>query len=481
MKRTIFYIAAILSSCLFADLSVTWIDSNTIRVEGTGEGSGGSVVTNWLGGCTNCTAITPEELTAGMDSIIAKCNDIYNLSQQTLHVIDLGRDRLDKFIADIDTFRRHPSEGLPPTFLNGSQLPLYESFTNYIITVDNTQTSLVRSIQGDNDWDPLAYKATKVMSYSVGIYDYAKNYARPYLDDSIRRDYNEINANTESTIVTAASLQSIAERYRDLPACGSPAGPGFPGGSNAIAGCSCAWTKEQVGALVDYVDHIDGDQHKRFQQLGVIVNTVTNFDARFDSYARLVSGVLYNDATIVVDDGENSWSNVYRRGHSDLYDYDRSNILQRIELLLFGVTYNTSTNWGDSVDSIEGTASEVRSKITQTEDNIRSESENLKGDIELVQEKLTTFLGHLNFFGEGNLGEFALTDPITVFDAYDFEVTSRGFASDLSNLQQISRTAFQILYWVGAALFMIWFWWGFIRFLLDHVFTILKFFNEILT
>lgn len=463
MKRSLYIFALLLCQFSFAELNVEWIDDNTIVV--TGYGYGDTTNETALGSCTNCLAISPDEMRAIKSRISDLLIDAETLASGCFFFAVQITNRISQSLIDISGFRRFTDA--PDSTPTSSDFDL---FTNYVFSVDNTQTSLDRSIILQNG----ASARRAAISYNNGIYDYATTVVSPDLSAS----YADALSILDSEDELLSKIRTIGNVVNDITeeSCQSCGGGGST--TNCTSSCPC---EEQWDALLDYVRHIDEDQHKRHLQLNQISNNVFNIDKQFDSYAKLISGVLYNDATIVVDDGENSWSNVYRRGYSDLYDYDKSNILQRIELLLFGVSYNTSTNWGNSVDSVENTSDELKDNFTTAEQTIREQSDSLKDDVELIEEKFTTFVNRLNFFGSGHLGEFSLIDPVTVFEAYTFEVGSVRFASDLGTLQQVSRTCFQIFYWVSAVLFMIWFWWSFIRFIINHVFTLVKFLNNLLT
>lgn len=447
-----------------AELEVEWIDENTIRVWGTGDGGSQTVVTNWLGCCTNCTLITPEELTAGMDSIISKCSDIVDISSNIDLFVTSCLADLDYKLDDISTFRRF-----------GSGIGAGDkSITNYVNSVDNTQTRL------DLQMKPSTLNQQTVRtwtSYNNGIYDYANDSVKPFLNISVRSNYNFIKNLNSQILPQATSISSVAEQYRNLSDC--PCGDNGGGGGGGGGGGSCAWTAEQIRELLGYVDHIDQDQHKRFAQLAAVSNSVLNIDQRMDSYAKLVSGVLYNDATIVVDDGENCWSNVYNTGHSDLYDYDKSNILQRIELLLYGLVSNTSTNWGSATSDVATDVEDMQDTIDDVKASVADANTEYTSEVNTISQKVTALFNALNFFGSGSLGNFSYGEPMQ-FDVYDFQFDFTN-AADFRPLQQVCRTALQIFYWTAGVVFMLVFWYRVVKFTTDFALRIIHFFNNLLT
>lgn len=454
-----------------AVLDVEWIDENTIRVWGTGDGGSQTVVTNWLGCCTNCTLITPAELTAGMQEITNKCEDIIIFSANIVsNALDLETLTLTEQ-NDIATFRRFGSTVSSAT----PSVDLGYSFTNYIQTTDNTQAILDRNYLGNGAIGVIAVRRA-ALAYNDGIYDYAKNRILPYLQ-TVYDTIQLIISDASDSSYTASQVKGIASRYIDLSQC--PCGDDGGGGGGGVGGCSCAWTAEQIMELLGYVDHIDKDQHKRFAQLAAMSNSVVNIDLRMDSYAKLVSGVLYNDATIVVDDGENSWSNVYNTGHSQLYDYDKSNILQRIELLLYSLVPNTSTNWGSATSDVSSDVDDMHDTIDNVKAYVSDANTEYTSEVNTISQKVTALFNALNFFGSGSLGNFAYGEPMQ-FDVYDFQFDFTN-AADFRPLQQVCRTALQIFYWTAGVVFMLVFWYRVVKFTTDFALRIIHFFNNLLT
>lgn len=465
MKKA-FLTFALLASVLFvrADLNVEWIDDNTIVVSGIGDGYVvTNVVTNAYGSCTNCVNISPDQLRQYKSDILSSCDDAdyeLELAQFSLSAITT---RCMVMQDEIPTFRRIASYpgGTSPT---QSQL---DEYTNYVYSVDNTQTRLDISHSGSR------LRSSASVSYNNGVYDYATGYVLPMVQDT----YNDsvmVYSNVDTAKSKLVTIRNVVNSMSEEP-CECSGGSCSNSNSSASGDCPCA---EQMDAILDYVKHIDDDFHVQLENMA----DVTNFIPRMDAYAKTVSGVLYNNGTIVVDDGDNSWSNVYRRGESDLYDYDKSNILQRIELLVFGLTsLSSSTNWGH-VGDVESDVVDVQYKMDEIDDVISENHETIKGNINTIKGKLQSLFNTLNFFGAGSLSEFALTDPFTVshFGNYTIEVRSSNVDS-LQSLRNVFRTCFQVFYWVSGICFMIAFWYWIISFTIKHVLMLLRFFNQLLT
>lgn len=467
-------IFALLASVLSvrAELEVEWINDNEIRVYGIGYVViTNNVCTNSLGSCTNCVQISPELMHAYKTSILSECNSADSDLDGIIHAALEIYERMNQMQQDISSFQRFGKAF--NTGVSNSTTPLqYSSLTSYVYSVDNTQTTLDRSysLHGGT-----LGQMGQAVSYNDGIYDYANTYILPYVISS-KNDAADIVYQSDSAKAHIDTIRTTVQGMSEAACqgCVGDDGGGGGDGGGSCGDCPCA---EQLDAIKDYVEHIDDDFHVQLQNMA----DVTNFIPRMDSYAKLVSGILYNDATIVVDNGENSWSNVYRRGYSDLYDYDKSNILQRIELLLFGLTpISTTTNWGEVAD-IESDSVNVQQQINGVGSTISEGHDGLSENVTTIRGKISTLFNALNFFGSSNMSTFTLNDPFQVFDVYEVEGIEPNSIDSLESFRNLIRSCFQVVYWVSGIAFMIAFWYFVVSFVVHRVFGFLKFFNNLLT
>lgn len=444
-----------------AELTVEWIDENTIVVNGYGYGNETNETA--LGSCTNCLAISPDEMRRIKSIILSTLDSVVSNLDNIVEICNSINGRIDTITSDISGFRSFGASAV------------YADYTNYVGSAVNAQTTLdvsyMRSLGYDVSSVPGAANRARFVSYNDGIYDYANSVVSPELS-SVQSQIDGIFEES-STIQTkfntiASIVNSITEE--SCQSCG--------GGTNDNSCTSCP-CEEQWATLLDYIRHIDDDQHRRYIQLHDISNRVFNIDKAFDSYAKLVSGVLYQDATIVVDDGENSWSNVYNTGHSQLYDYDKSNILQRIELLLYGLVSNTSTNWGSVTSDVSSDVEDMQDTIDDVKASVADANTEYTSEVNTISQKITALFNALNFFGAGSLGNFSYGEPMQ-FDVYDFQFDFTN-AADFRPLQQVCRTALQIFYWTAGVVFMLVFWYRVVKFTTDFALRIINFFNNLLT
>ena len=426
-----------------AELNVEWIDDNTIIV--TGYGYGNETNETVLGSCTNCLAISPAEMAAIKSRISDLLIDLETEVRGGFSLAQLITNRIDETLGDIATFRRFT------TAPDGSPTQSdFDIFTNYVYTVDNSQTSLDRqhTIQSGSS------ARRSIISYNNGIYDYATSVVSPDLS-STRADALSILDHEENTLTKIRAIDSVVSGITEesCSSCG--------GGSNS-SDCSSCPCEEQWDALLDYVKHIDEDQHKRFTQLHYISNRVYNIDHAFDSYAKLVSGVLYNDSTIVLGDDE-SWTNVYFSGESENYSYDKSNILQRIELILFGMAHS-STNFSSDALSVTNHVNDTSANnVTNQFNDFSSDSTNsflsAKEKLEAKVNSIKAISSMFVFWGTAGADAPFTLGYVPNLDGTNggqyIEVGSDFLGSEVSRFRQLCRYGFQLI-WATSFLFLIW-------------------------
>lgn len=449
LSRLSLFVSSVVLMCAFltvrADLNVEWIDENTIRVTGYGNGGEGTVVTNYLGSCTNCLAISSEEMHAIKTRIINKIDtDVLGILGSVSNYANYCQSKLGYLNTDIGSFRRFTTapDGSP------SQSD-FEAFTNYVYSVDNTQTSLDKQhrLQSGSS----ARRA--IISYNNGIYDYANN----ILSD-LNEMYERVNYICDDVPVVAdhvLTVRSIVDSITEED-CNCSSGSG---GSCDSAGCPC---QEQMESILDYLDHIDDDQHKRYVQLTGISNHVSNVDTALDSYAKLVSRVLYNDSAIVLGDDE-TWTNVYFSGESENYSYDKSNILQRIELILFGMAHST-TNFSIDASSVtnqldDTAANNVTNQFNEFSSDSTNSFLNAKEKIEAKVNSIKSISAMFVFWGSaGSYSPFTLgyVPNLDGTGGGQYIEVGNGFlGSEVSRFRQLCRYGFQLI-WATSFLFLIW-------------------------
>lgn len=377
-------LAVLATSLLFAflawsDVQCVW-DGDTYqcsgmgsRVEVIGGGTSGEpvVVTNYWGVCTNCVSMSPDQC-ANLKSGLLE--DISYMSG------DLGSAKLgiDTSIADfeslqdeISTFRRFGD--MPEASIPYSQLASFlYSFTNYVYTVENVQTAL------DREHVPSTLgtvPAARWVSYNNAIYDYG-GYFYSVLDN-VKSNLATSRDDVESVIYSLGHLSSSVESI-DCTQCQPEYEPGgYPGGSGGGSGGGVVtnvvangnWcTYDQGEALKTLLGDLKTWAQRQHSQLVSISNYVKQ------TWQTLRSG-LYSDYT-ALPRGED-WQTLYLEGQPTGWGYDPTNILQRIEVLLYGISgistnveerlEDTTPDSQDAIDDINNAVSTISTDASDTD------------------------------------------------------------------------------------------------------------------
>lgn len=365
--------------CIWDDSTQQYVCSGTggsiIEVQG-----GGVIiqtVTNFLGACTNCVNMTPETCRQIKSDVASDCENIY---QSALMISDLGnqlKDRIDHEIQDIATFRRFGK--LPRSAdLTSSDL---DAFTNYVFSVDNSQTRLCRS---NSQYFNASYKRYLV-SYNNGIYDYANTFTKPQLLD-LKQNSDSILENSNYLFWKITSLGNFVDQNLNCSSC-----PGGGDGTNDCNECTGGrWCTEEQGRaiielLTDSKDYLENLKASLFDISNNVVLAVQNLhDGLFTSYTHIPTE----------EDLGHTWQELYLEGYSpNFHEYAATNILARIELLLAGMSgvLTNSSDFADAGDFAENGmdatnrfdtvindfTNDVSDVISQREHNVRSVGEAL--------------------------------------------------------------------------------------------------------
>lgn len=431
-------------------LDVTWIDSNTVQISGYGEGSQNpqTVVTNYIGTCTNCVAISRGSLDSICDTIDSQLQIISESEDNILRLADDVWMSSQGEIDEIDSF----------VYIDLT-MP-YGSLTNSLNAMpDNRQSRLTKSVVINGEVFPgrTAFVSRNFASYADGIYDYANRYAKPYAQSSQAKAIAiKENANNLSSAVS--TLGDVNAQLRAVPICSNE--PDFVAPSNGHSGC--AWTVEQTEAVVQLLSDIKTDCDRQLATLRGISNNVCAIDANIRSYGDFLRNTLsQGNGTIRIDSDETPIT-IYDTESASLYDYNHSNILQRIELLLYNLGYSTNSpsdivdgiederddmpDTGDMEDAKSDAEEAISSGLQSGEDNLNQIKQlwnrllgllqNLNGSIESID--IVDFR-HGSY--QASLGDGSISGD-------DFKVTSLN----------LLRLVFGLLYWLGSAAFIYFFY-----------------------
>lgn len=419
------------------------------RVEVIGGGdSGPVVVTNVWGVCTNCVFMTPEYCETTKGDIDEELSRVGGLFQELDYMCFELESMLSNRIDDISTFQRI---GTLPDIPVSQSIPV---FSNYVYTVDNTQTSLVRDqVKGNMSVTHWRYLG----SYSNGIYDYSQH-IYPTLESSHSQVQSVRSVAQEGDQRIVSLRDAVADRII-CEQCEAGDGKDPPGGSGGGSGISTNgnWcTFDQGEAIKDLLRDLKTWAERQHSQLIAISNYVHS------SYETLRSG-LFSDYT-AIPRGED-WQDLYLSGQPTAWGYDPTNIIQRIEVLLYGMS-GISTN----APSLEDTTPDAY----QTVDDVSDAAASIRTDADGTA---ATTLGAavLDFFraftprtknyqgGEEIIAEVSIQVGNDTHYVPAMRLGESGFLVDtMASVKTCVNGLCSVLFWVGGAfaVFRFWTWFS---------------------
>lgn len=436
-----------------ADLKVDWITDDVIMVSGYGSGGVGGgenitvVVTNILGVCTNCLGITKEDFDMYMENVIAHNIGIDNSCILIQSLVTNLLQNIDREMSEIAEFYRS----------SWPQVSIAESFsdvTNYAYSSNNPQSELIRSYL--NGKPPVGNYRYSTIGYNDGIYDYAYGYVLPSLSQyrslasDIQTKSSIIKLHSENIDYYANSL------IKDAGPCecssNSNSCVNGPDGSGGVS-------QDQLDAIIDYLKHIDQDQHKRYDQLLSISNDVFSIRQKCDEYARRMVDAIYGTGLGLPDDAE-PWSTVYLRQEPTDWGYNPTNVLSRIELLLAGISGVQSNAAHVASDLLDDTLSEQTSNqysraYSDLESDIQSSSQNAVSSYSDFSTAISGFFRKFSSLSGDDFSQQVIVPSATIDIAgeqYDVPALTLDEPSRVQAniVQSVCRTVASCLYWLAA-------------------------------
>lgn len=453
-------IALLLTTCIQAEVICIW-DGNGYTCSGSGTqvnviggGELAPVVTNGVGVCTNCAAISPDELCALAGQIETQAGYIKQATDLVMNKAADIQTSIESNQNEIATYR---------TFLSF----MGADATNYMNTVNNAQTYAMKAndnyVFGDANT-----KALAAVSAANSVYYYANNTVLPQLNQYYL-DVSDISgqAATANSAAWTISDELLSELREGCTACssgaGSGGGGGSPGGTNTAGSVTGDWCtydqgeaiKHLLSELSNYVARCEG------RLLGISNNTAIIIQSIKDAFYS-----PYNAIPEYAGLGGQTWQDVYLQGADTPWGYEATNYLARIELLLYGIS-GVGTNseaFAELIDQMEDTDSAI--------DNIRAQLGSLHSDAS-GQQAQTLGQAIVNLFDAftptaSDLSSGTELMPATTYsiNGQEFEVpqivAQGGAISTFNSIQSVTRGVASALYGiVGAfAIFLYWRWFA---------------------
>lgn len=311
-----------------------------VYVTGGGGGGGDVVITNIVGTCTNCVAMSPEYVRSWKQSMTRSILD-------ELHELDNVRNSCYVALDILSPYtKKYPISGL--------ELSQPGPITNFVETTPGVKNS--KPFKAANavydDYAPTL--SVTILRRWIAAYDGAA-YSYNEVADSVIESTNYIRKAERDTYAVQTRLSDLTGVIDQLseeectaqwdgPASESPDYGSGPV-TNQVNGDWCTYEQGQMmintlNALEEWIDK----EEKYLQSLTNWVSTVN-----YTIIANL--NTTYN--AIPDENGlSDTWQNIYLDGQPQPWGYQPTNILARIELLLYGLT-GVGTNHTSVVDTEE--------------------------------------------------------------------------------------------------------------------------------
>lgn len=458
MKK-IFLFLAIIPLFAIADLTIEQLGPNVVVVSGEGNGEYPAVViTNLIGYCTNCIAASPEQIInikGTVNDLVANIRDDTRFITNQCNVLQF---QVDENLNDIAHFYKVNS-AIDSSTVKASMLVITNLiYHNQLVSTQKTLTqSFLESYDIKN-----ANTSRAVIGYFNGIYDYGQSQVSSYNNLSY-----ELSRIKSSATRANEDVGNISHLVNEIPTelCTEITYlPGYiPGEGDSSTTNVPGIGLEQLDTILEYLRHIDDDQHTRSNQLSYISTNLVILSERTHATYELLRMSLFNDATIVTDDGANSWSNVYNSGKSQLYDYNRSNILQRIELLLYGVSGINSEVETDT-ESYEQSMQIIETSLQESQQQLTSSLQSHSQKLSTIGDSLKGFFQSASFLGQGSIAYSILPSVSITIGRDNFDVHTLGMDeaqhSTVQSFCGFVRIAFQVIFHVtGIILIFVYYKW----------------------
>lgn len=423
-----------------------------------GGGNGDVVITNVVGVCTNCVAMSPQYVRNWKDTALSEISFIDSeLSAARMYARTITNDLY--VVA-------HAPDGLQ--YYTGASGVL-ASMTNFWWSHCDVHRGLVydaavsgaksfSNVSNDPSFDSSfsSQVAQKYLASWNGALAYA-NQVAPTARDSI--EYAEAIEGIVGYVIDER-LPTMRVMIGDLSdeECTAQWDGGNDGGgsgatTNSLSGNWCTYDQgEAIKGLLS-------DLKEWGRQAVARLSAISNFT---EQTVRTLRSGLFSDYTAIPQ--QTDWLTVYLQGQPTGWGYDPTNILQRLEMLVYGISgIGTNSNAFTSDDyPDESTAS---SSITNAV-NLTTDAASAQAGADTLGNALVDFFDLFSDLGGRQMqsGEFLLDDSSFELNGENYDVPGLT-ASDNSSLvgsynlaQSLVSAAFTVVYCLFGIM-AVWFYW----------------------
>lgn len=493
------------SPFLRADVVCTWNgteyicsgEGSAVRVVGGGSGGGDSVVTNIVGVCTNCVAMSPEYVAdwkAEAVRIIGTEGDYDGLLENARNTVTYSQVIQSYLAAYTNTY---PVSGLQYASGSTASYPLLAQITNFLSSVSSTSkpVTVANNVTGTTREQVLDFPGNNNTKHGLA---WRQKYMACY--DGAATAYNDVAQSANSSVFAAQDIETqataIQSGLRTLrtmvdglsdeectaqysPGDGS-GGEGSGGGgslTNQVNGNWC--TYDQGEAIKELLTDIKKWEKDQISYLQSVSNYLFSIDASIKS-------ALFSRYTHIPTESNmgDTWQDVYLAGQPTQWGYEPTNILQRIELLIYGMsgvgTNNTDVAEATGVDPDE--AETAGDEANEAIDELSVGDSAATSDVRSIMDALTSFFRTFNgLTGDRFSGQTAMGSYSVEIGERRYDVPALAIDQESSNMANVVQSACRAFLTCAYLLFAVFCGWRFYVLFLGAVVKYAKWAQELLS
>lgn len=454
---------------LRADVVCTWNgteyicsgEGSAVRVVGGGDGwQGDIIVTNIVGVCTNCVAMSPEYVRNWRDDAHSTIEYLKAGVVATSNHADTIIQMLSYYTNTIPNYVPAPGSFSDITNLfaevglyYGDAQPknpaadiTYEVYPTFPERIQNTTNARLRH--------NVYYGAAEMYN------QFSENSAVPAVStaDTIKSNCGQLRDGLDSLNVKIDLLSDVECTAQWDGATGGDIGGGSGGATivtNQISGNWC--TYDQGEAIKELLADIKKWERDQISYLQSVSNYLSSIDASIKS-------ALFSRYTHIPSESSmgETWQDVYLAGLPTQWGYEPTNILQRIELLVYGMsgvgTNNTDVAEATGIDPDEAETAGDDAKDALDELSVGDSA--ASADVRSIMDALTSFFRTFNgltgdrFSGQTAMGSYSVEIGERRYDVPALVVDSN--SANMANVVQSACRAFLTCAYLLFAVFCGW-------------------------